>query len=212
MDDNNSTTGREAPETTEPKPEPSVRTPTESPTKEAEKADAQTSPFRRELALAIIQHANRSVAILLIALMVAIGVFFARDRLANLLVNAESIKAGSFEIKLRQAAVDQHVAAEFARLAGLTDHQLQLFLILGKARKTDAAGRFDIEYTGEEITRENLEVLQQVGLLSGVKEVAPAGSSRFEWTVTPKGTQLHSLLLEQIVRSVRNAAKGAQGD
>jgi len=212
MDDSNST-GRETPEITEPTPKPSVAAQTQTPTMEApEKTDQQSTPFGREVALAIIQHANRSVAILLIALMIAIGVFFARHQLAGLLVNAESIKAGSFEIQLRQAAVDQHVAAEFARLAGLSDHQLQLFLILGKARTTDVAGQFKIAYTGEEVTKQNLEALQQIGLLSDVREVEQKGSpNKFEWSVTPEGTQLHSLLLEQIVRSVRDAAKGAQG-
>ncbi len=207
MDDKNPTTGSDS-KPTERRPA-SVALTEETPAGESTESTARPrASFRSELALATIQHANRSLVILLIAFMVAIGTYCGRKQLSNLLANAKSIKAGGFEIELQEAAVNRGVAPEFARLAGLNDQQLQLFLIAGKKRGSNAAGTDDISYTGEEVTKENLYKLQEIGLLTGIEEF---GDKRYRWQVTDKGVQLHELLRGQIVISVREAAKDSAG-
>lgn len=159
--------------------------------------------FRRELALATIQHANRSIAILLIALIVASVLFFTRKELTCWLANAESVKAGSFEVRLRAGVRANQLGAEFSKLVDLNDQQLQLFLILGKKRGSTVAGKYDIAYTGEEVTGPNLYKLRDIGLLAKVDQT---GTTTYDWDVSDNGMRLHKLLLEHIVTSIKESA------
>lgn len=159
MDENDSLASGPPNETSGPDPsdtqsETSSATPNEAPKIEPpERTAAPPNDFRRELLIAIIQHGNRSIVILLISIMVAIGVLLARKELAGWLSNAESVKAFSFEVRLREGAKSKGLDTEFSKLANLNDEQLQLFLVLGKQRISKAAGEFSISYAGEELTR-----------------------------------------------------------
>ena len=169
----------------------------------AEIPKTPSNSFRRELALATVQHANRSIAILLIALVVASVVYLARKELTCWLSNAESVKAGSFEVRLRAGVRANQLGSEFSKLVELNDQQLQLFLILGKQRGSTAAGPYGIAYTGEEITGPNLAKLKDIGLLATVTQ---KGSNNYDWDVSDKGVRLHKLLLEHIITSIKEAA------
>lgn len=164
--------------------------------KEAEKRVA-----RREITLAIIQHGNRSVVILTIFLVVFVGVFFARKPLYSWLLTSGSIKIGSFEWKVREEVASAGLKPELGKLTDLSDEQIQLFLVVARARKTNAAGANSISYSGEEVSGDNLNKLQSIGLLTNVR---PEGQG-WSWTVTETGQRLHEILFKQITRSLRSA-------
>lgn len=161
-------------------------------------------PFREDVILALIEHGNRSLLILLIVIVAGIVAFIAKEPLTRWLSSAESVKLGYFEVQLPRQARSAGVSSELRSLIGLNDQQLQLFLIIGKGRETKAAGEFDISYSGEEITKENLEQLQSLGLINGVGPgTAP---NTFRWGVTDNGKKLHKVLLDNATASIRMAA------
>lgn len=187
-------------ETDPPAPQPPVET---DPPKVSTSASTNRQ-FRRQVILAIIEHGNRSIAILLVAGMVLIAICILRVPLRSWLSRAQSVKVWSFELQLREQARSQQISAELSKLQYLDDKQLQLFLIIGKFREHKAAGSFEISYSGEELNKPNLEKLQSLGLITYV-ETAP-GSNHFNWLVTEGGAKLHKLLFETAAQSIKTAA------
>lgn len=163
--------------------------------------------FKHDVILAVIEHGNRSIAIILIGVMVLVAVWILRAPLRSWLANAESVKVSWFEIRLREQARTEKISNELSKLQYLDDVQLQLFLIIGRFRERKSAGDFNISYTGEELTKPNLDKLQSLGLVTDV-QTAP-GTNNFSWTVTENGTKLHKLLLDNAVRSIKTAAETA---
>ena len=84
---------------------------------------------------------------------------------------------------------------EYKKLETLSLEQIQLFLIVGARRKAD------ISYRGPEVTRANLEKLQEVGLLLDVKEEEDGNLS---WRTTEDGARLHRIIMDQVVASIRS--------
>ncbi len=159
--------------------------------------------FSHDVILAIIEHGNRSIIILVIAFLALITIYCARDPLGAWLSKTGSLRVASFEWKVREEAARAQVSSELSKLRSLDNGQLQLFLIIGSFREKKAAGDFNINYTGEELTKPNLDKLQELGLVSDVG-VAPNGN--FIWTVTPTGYKLHRVLFENTIEAIKAAA------
>lgn len=183
---------------------PAPQQPIETDRTEVSTSASTDRQFKKELILAIIEHGNRSIAILLVAVMVLIAVWILRAPLRSWLSNAQSVKVGSFEIRLREQARSQQISNELSKLQYLDDAQLQLFLIIGRFRERKSAGDFHISYSGEELNKQNLDKLQSLGLVTDV-QIAP-DTNQFTWKVTETGTKLHKLLLGNAIQSIRAAA------
>src|SRR5262245_53037383 len=148
-----------------------------------------------ELRLALIQHGSRPAAIVFVAVLVVIWLFPMRERFFSLLGHAEELKLGSFSLRLREQATSANLGEEYKKLETLSLEQIQLFLIVGAKRKAD------ISYRGPEVSKENLEKLQEVGLLQDVKVQEDGNLS---WRPTEEGTRLHKIIIEQVVASIRS--------
>ena len=188
---------------------PAPQQPTETDPTKAPTSASTNRQFRRQMILAIIEHGNRSIAILLVAGMVLIAICILRVPLRSWLSKAQSVRVGSFEITLREQARSQHISSELSKLQYLDEKQLQLFLIIGKFREHKAAGDFHVSYSGEELNKPNLEKLQSLGLIT-YSETAP-DSNTFTWKVTDGGQKLHTLLLGAAAQSIKIAAQDCPG-
>lgn len=152
----------------------------------------------REILLALIQHGSRPLVMLLIFVIVALAVFFARCHIYLWLANAESVKIGSLEVRIREEAQSGELGKEFRSLANLSDEQLELFLIVGRERKSN------INYKGQELSEANLRQLQDLGLL---QNLTPAANNQFSWEVTDTGQKVHSTLLRLVADSISRAVR-----
>ena len=160
-------------------------------------AEPKTQKAGNEVLIAFIQYGSRSAAIVFIGLLLIIWLFMVREPLFGLLGNAQMLKLGSFEIKLREKVSSANLSTELRALENLTDQQLQLFLIIGKKRE-------HISYTGEEVTEENLKKLQEVGILKQVKKT----ETGFWWEVSEDSNKLHDIIRSLIISSIRRGAEG----
>ena len=89
----------------------------------------QESRGTSEIILAIIEHASRPMAYVLIGLFVTILLFSVKDEI-------KKAKFGSFEIEIQAIAKSADVTEDLNALSKLSDDQLQLFLVMGKKRRT----------------------------------------------------------------------------
>ncbi|MBL8166508.1 MAG: hypothetical protein JNJ50_00045 [Acidobacteria bacterium] len=160
------------------------------------KADEQNG--KPEILLALIEHGSRPIATLIIGLALVIWLFFVRGQLFDFLNNAEALKIGSFEVKLRDIAKNVNLDPTLRALKELNGQQLQLFLIIGKKRE-------QIRYEGEEVTDGNLSILKDAGLLSSYEKL-PNGD--YKWAVSENGVKLHNIITGLIFTSVQQSAKG----
>jgi hypothetical protein len=148
------------------------------------------------------------LGLLLIALAVLFAVYCARYQIQVLLANAESLKVGTLELRLREvAAQSPEIGKQIRSLGDLTDEQLQLFLIICAQREKD------INYIGPQVTLPNLRKLEALGLLEGVTWEPP---EPFHWHVTAQGSALHKIVMGIVTDSVSRAlqcpicSKGAE--
>jgi hypothetical protein len=152
--------------------------------------------FTRQLILSAVEHASRPIATVLIAVFLLFFGYCTKDRWFSLLDKSETVKVGSFEVKLREVADKANLSPELRTLSELNDEQLQLFLIIGKERNP-------IKYYGEELSLENLRKLKEVGLLS---EFDQKPNNELGWKVSEKGHRLHKIISSSINSSIRNSA------
>lgn len=152
--------------------------------------------FKHQLFLKAVEHTSRPVANILIAALILVFGYYTRDFWFKLLERSETVKVGSFEVKLREVADKANLSSELTTLRELNDEQLQLFLIIGKERS-------QIGYYGEELSLENLKKLKDVGLLS---EFSQQPNDRWNWKVSEKGFRLHKIISTLINSSIRNSA------
>lgn len=155
-----------------------------------------SSEFKHQLILSAVEHASRPVATVLIAVFLLVFGYCTRERWFSLLEKSETVKVGSFELKIRQDADKANLSTELRTLSELNDEQLQLFLIIGKERNP-------IKYYGEELSQENLRKLKEVGLLS---EFDQKPNDELGWKVSEKGHRLHKIISSSINSSIRNSA------
>jgi hypothetical protein len=147
---------------------------------------------RSDILMAIIEHGSRPVAYTIIALLTFLFLFSIKGPAFDLMKDAQELKIGSFEVRLR-ADVDLYgLNNELTALQTLNDQQIQLFLVVGKRRE-------HITYIGEEVTQENLDALYKAGLLS---EVTKEKNGDFFWYVSEKGHQLHNLIFQQVTKAI----------
>jgi len=167
---------------------------TEALLSESEKKSGNS--IKRDVLLALIEHASRPLASVFIGLIVLMFFFFAKDHLIDLLGKTDSVKLGSFELKIREEADSKGVSRELRELQGLNKQQIQLFLIIGKVRQEH------ITYGGEEVTEKNLYALQDVGLLQSYTKREDGG---FDWIVSQKGDELHDIIFKNVVMEISQA-------
>jgi hypothetical protein len=103
--------------------------------------------------LALIEHASRPLAILVVGLGILLWLTWAKDPLFDLLSRAQTLKVGSLELQLQAQAEAQNLGPALQSLRELTSDQLALFLVIGRDR-----GR-GIDYHGPEVTEKNLQAL-----------------------------------------------------
>jgi hypothetical protein len=148
---------------------------------------------KREVVLALIEHASRPVATVFIGAFVVLWLFFMRGPLSQLLANAQTVKMGSFELQLREQAHYEKLGTELRALKNLTPDQLELFLIVGKQRE-------HISYFGPELTEDNLRALENAGLLS---EFHKLPNGQWFWTVSDSGFALQRLILGLLTAAIK---------
>ncbi|MBI4380855.1 MAG: hypothetical protein HY574_06660 [candidate division NC10 bacterium] len=158
--------------------------------------ESKTQDAKPEVLLTLIEHGSRPAVILLIGLFLVTWLFTVREPLFDVLRKAQTLKLGSFEVQLRENADSANLGPQLRALEGLSDEQLQLFLVVGKQRA-------HITYKGEEVTDKNLKKLQEVGLLA---EVRPEPEGGFWWRVSEKGITLHNIIRTLIFSSIRRSA------
>src|SRR5712691_5744428 len=90
--------------------------------------EARTTRERPEVLITLIEHGSRPAAFLLVGLFVVVWLFSVLEPLFNVFRQAETLKVGSFEVKLRVSAAAANVGHELQALGTLNDEQLQLFL------------------------------------------------------------------------------------
>ena len=166
--------------------------------KERETLDASEAKTNRKLALQLawIEHGSRALATVLIAILIIILLFWAKDPLFSLLGRTNELKVGSFEIQLRDEAQVENLSRELQALRDVSSDQLALFLVIGRQREP-------IMYNGPEVTEANLKALQQVSLLSSVE---PLPDGRFSWQVSEKGTRLYEIISAQLRSAINRSA------
>jgi hypothetical protein len=162
--------------------------------------EARTTRERPEVLIALIEHGSRPAAFLLVGLLVVVWLFAVREHFFDVFRNTESLKFGTFEVKLRASAVAANVGSELQALGTLNDEQLQLFLILGRRRG-------HISYEGEELTEENLRRLQEIGLIAEMKKLP---NEKLWWRVSEQGHKLHEITRNLILSSIRLSATPKQ--
>lgn len=155
---------------------------------------------KSEITLALIEHASRPAATFIIGMTLIAWLFFVRGQLFNFLNKAETLKVGSFEVKLRDIAKNVNLDPTLFALKDLNDQQLQLFLIIGKKRE-------QIRYIGEEVTEDNLSKLKNAGLLSSYETLQ---NGDFKWTISENAVKLHNIITGLIFTSVQQSAKGEE--
>jgi hypothetical protein len=163
----------------------------------SEERDKTTGPRdgRRELLVTFIEHGSRPAAALLIGLFLVGWLFSVRQPLLEIFPQARKLKVGSFELELQENAAVAGVRGELQALSGLTDEQLQLFLVIGKSRP-------HITYLGEEATEDNLQKLQELGI---VAEWRREDSGALWWRVSEEGNRLHDIVRNMIFSSIRRS-------
>ena len=154
----------------------------------------ENSGARRELLLALIQHGSRPAVIGLIGLMIFFWLFSVKEPLCRLISRTQELKVGSFTIRLRENVKIDNLGEEYKKLETLSLQQIQLFLIIGVKRNVN------ITYDGPEATKQNLDKLQEVGLLQNVRE---EGGGRY-WDTTEKGERLYGIIFDQLVVAIRS--------
>lgn len=160
----------------------------------AAEARPRDNGSRKELVLALIEHGCRPAAIVLVGLLVFLWLVSVKDPLLGLLDRTQELKVGGFSIRIREKARTADLIEEYKKLETLSLQQIQLFLIVGAKRDAH------ITYGGPEVTKENLEKIQEVGLLQDVRE---EGDS-LKWRTTMKGEKLHAIIFDQLVAAIRN--------
>lgn len=161
-----------------------------------------TEQEKPHVLLALIEHASRPTAILLVGAFVVLWLFAVRGPLFQLLERAQLLRLGSFEVQLRADAAYADLGTELKALNELSLSQLQLFLVVARERENTA----HITYRGPEVTEENLRALEKIGLLSEVRREEDGG---FFWRVSNEGSELHSLIFSQLLVSIRRSAAGS---
>jgi hypothetical protein len=158
----------------------------------------EPDPYRREILLALIQHGSRPLGLLLITLALLFAIYCARCQIQLWMANAELVKFGSLELRVREAVTQStEVGKQIKSLGDLTPDQLELFLIVGTQRNTD------INYSGPEVSGPNLLKLQELGLLRNVNP----DPLKLSWAPTEKGNQLHNALLGLVGDSISRAIR-----
>lgn len=165
--------------------------------KENASKEDQNQPVYLTVLLALIEHASRPLAILVIGLGILLWLTWAKDPLFNLLNRAQNVKFGGLELQLQAQADAQNLGPALQSLRELTSDQLALFMVIGRDR-----GR-RIDYNGPEVTEENLQSLQQAGLIVGFQKVA---EDRFTWNVSDEGNRLYDIIAKNIELAIRLGA------
>lgn len=162
-----------------------------SPTQERDTA-ARSGRVSTEVKLALIEHALRPLAIFLVGLLLVVWLWPVRK-------NVELLKVGPLEAKIREQAEEKNVQKELQALEKLTDEQLQLFLIIGKDRRSEL-----ITYSGSEVSEATLQSLKAAGLLNWFEKTVDKNGYR--WEASAKGYQLHQIIFNLMVDSIRRSA------
>ena len=158
---------------------------------------AQEKAVSEKITIALIEHASRPAAYLVIGCLFVGWLFAVKDPMFQMLGQTQTLKIGSFEVSLRANATMGGVGDTLTALQNLDDAQLQLFLVTGGAKG-------NISYLAEEVTDQNLKKLQDAGLLTYERI---AGGS-FNWKVTEKGYRLHGIIFKQVVTSIQRTSTG----
>ena len=172
-----------------------VSAPSEPPATESRKTSGVT--------MALIEHASRPVANVLVALIVLSFLLIAKDSLLGLLSRTNELRVGEL---LFIKAEGQGVSRELVKLSTLSPEQIQLFLIIGTKRPDSY-----ITYRGPESKKENYEVLEKAGLIENIiieKDPETGKETELSWRNTDEGDRLHELLMREIVGAIEQA-KGA---
>lgn len=164
---------------------------TKTPSPDREEKGENSS--KRGLQMAIIEHASRPIAYVFLGLFLFVFLLSVREPLSKSLESAAKVKMGSFEF-IREEADNSDLGKELQVLVALNRQQIILFIIIGKFRATHTT------YGGEEVTEENLRVLKNVGLLSDYTKREDGG---FDWTVSEKGDELHSIIMRNFVKAIK---------
>jgi hypothetical protein len=159
----------------------------------AREREPQAEPRRvsTEVKLALIEHALRPAAFAFVGILLFVWLLIAGGSI-------ELLKAGPFEAKLREQAEKKAVQKELRELEGLTNEQLQLFLIIGRKRQSEL-----ITYSGSEVNEPNLQSLRAAGLLSSFDIEEKEGKDWYRWEVSEKGHQLHQVIFDLLLASIR---------
>ena len=155
------------------------------------------------ITMALIEHASRPIANVLIAIVVFLFLFIMKDSFLGILNRTNELRVGEL---LFIKAEGQGVSKELVRLSSLSTEQIQLFLIIGTRRP----GSY-ITYTGPESKKENYEKLEKAGLIENIiieKDPETGKETDLSWRNTAEGERLHQLLMWEIIGAIEQA-KGA---
>ena len=164
---------------------------------ESASKEDQNQPASLTVLLALIEHASRPLAILVIGIGILLWLTWAKDPLFDFLNRTQNLKVGSIEVQLQTQADAQNLGPALQSLRELTSDQLALFLVIGRERGSG------INYEGPEVTEENLHALEQAGLVVGVQR---ASDGRLTWRVSDEGNRLYDIIYKNIELAIRLGA------
>lgn len=151
---------------------------------------------KHEVLLALIEHASRPAALIVLGLLAAVWLFKVRDPVFQLLNKAETVRYGSFEYRVKSVAASSNLEKQLQSLKDVSFEQLQLFLVIGRERE-------HITYNGPEVTEPNLMALKRIGLLSDVRRIS---KDSLYWEVSQEGRNLHELIFLQLLWAIRGGS------
>jgi len=160
----------------------------------------QKTPRSGTVSLALIEHASRPIANVIIAIIILTLLLVAKDSILGILNRTNEVHVGKL---LFIKAEGQGVSKELAKLSSLSTEQIQLFLIIGTKRP----GSF-ITYDGPESKKENYEKLKEAGLIKHLiieKDPNTGKETDLSWKNTDEGDRLHKLLMQEIIGAIEQA-------
>ena len=167
---------------------------------QSRESQAQKGENGSSFTLALIEHASRPIANVLIAVLIFSFLIVAKDSLLGILNRTNEVRLGEW---LFIMAEGKGVSKELVKLSSLSPEQIQLFLIIGTKRP----GSY-ITYRGPESKKENYEKLQNAGLIENIiieRDPDTGKETELSWKNTDKGERLYQLLMKEIIGAIEQA-------